>query len=160
MTMQDTASAPGCRPGKDETPPRLRRSLGLTLIVLYGLGTTIGGGIYVLVGRIAGRAGFYAPLSFILAAIMISFTAFAFAELSARFPKSAGEAVYVREGFSRQSLALVVGLVVMVNGIVSTAALTTGFVGYFQEILAVPGWLLILGIVTLLSAIAVWGIGT
>jgi hypothetical protein len=36
--------------------------------VLYGLGITIGAGIYVLAGLAAGRAGAYAPLPFLIAA--------------------------------------------------------------------------------------------
>ena len=45
------------------------------MIVLYGLGTTIGGGIYVLIGHVAARAGMLAPVSFLVAALMVAFTA-------------------------------------------------------------------------------------
>ena len=37
--------------------PALKRSLSLTMLVLYGLGVTIGAGIYVLIGAAAARAG-------------------------------------------------------------------------------------------------------
>ena len=43
----------------------LRRQLGLPLLVLYGVGITIGAGIYVLIGAVAGHAGKYAPWSFL-----------------------------------------------------------------------------------------------
>ena len=43
--------------------PQLKRSLSRPLITLYGLGTTIGAGIYVLVGKVAGRARLFAPVS-------------------------------------------------------------------------------------------------
>ena len=39
----------------------LKRSIGLIGLVLYGLGVTIGAGIYVLVGETIVRAGPYAP---------------------------------------------------------------------------------------------------
>jgi basic amino acid/polyamine antiporter, APA family len=39
-------------------PPELCRAIGLPLLVLYGLGITIGAGIYVLVGAAAETAGF------------------------------------------------------------------------------------------------------
>ena len=62
----------------------LKRSLGLPLSVLYGLGVTIGAGIYVLVGEVAARAGFNAPLPFILAALVMAPSGATFAELASR----------------------------------------------------------------------------
>ena len=104
--------------------PQLRRSISLPMITLYGLGTTIGAGIYVLVGKVAGRADLFAPMAFLVAAVLAGLSAFSFAELSSRFPKSAGEAVYVREGLGLRSLALLVGLGVVMSGVVSAAAVS------------------------------------
>ncbi len=144
-----------------ETPAHvpLRRRLGLPLLVLYGLGTTIGAGIFVLVGKIAGHAGMWAPVSFLVAALLAGFTAFSFAELVGRHPKSAGEAIYVREGFASETLGLVVGLMVAVSGIVSAATIVNGAVGYLQQFVAVPGPLAQVGMVLLLAALCAWGIG-
>ena len=97
-------------PVNSRPPATLKRSLSLPLITLYGVGTTIGAGIFVLVGKVAGTALIYAPVSFLLAAVLAGFSAFAFAELSARSPQSAGEAVYVYEGLGSRRLALAVGL--------------------------------------------------
>ena len=58
-----------------ETSTRLVRSLTLTHAVLYGLGVTIGAGIYVLVGVAARRSGMHAPLAFIGAALVMAFSA-------------------------------------------------------------------------------------
>ena len=58
----------------DTQQPRLRRSLSLTLLVLYGLGTTVGAGIYALTGKIAGAAGLWTPVSFLLASLVAGFT--------------------------------------------------------------------------------------
>jgi amino acid transporter len=104
-------------------PEKLERTLNLPLLTLYGLGTVIGAGIYALVGEIAGAAGYGAPLSFLIAAIVAGFSACSFAELAARFPQAAGAALYVRQGFSSPRLALVVGLLVALAGVVSAAAL-------------------------------------
>ena len=51
----------------------LKRSLTLPLVTLYGLGVTIGAGIYVLVGVTAGRAGMSVPLAFIAASFRAGF---------------------------------------------------------------------------------------
>ena len=137
---------------------QLKRSISLPMITLYGLGTTIGGGIYVLIGSVAGRAGIYAPLSFIVAALMVSFTALSFAELTSRFPKSAGEAVFIREGLNSKTLAIIAGYLVVFNGIVSSAALVDGFVGYFNTIITVPDGVAIIGVIVLIGLLACWGI--
>lgn len=136
----------------------LKRSLTLPLITLYGLGTTVGAGIYALLGKVAAEAGMLAPFSFVLAAALAGFTACSFAELSSRLPRSAGEAIYVREAFRAPRLALVVGLLVTLSGIVSAGAIANGAVGYFHEFFAVPREILIPLIVVALGALAAWGI--
>ncbi len=136
----------------------LRRTLSLPMLTLYGVGTTIGAGIYVLVGKVTGAAGLLAPLSFMLAALLAGFSALSFAELSARFPRSAGEAVYVIEGLRSRRLGTVVGLLVVLTGIISSAAITIGAAGYLNTLVTVPSAPVIVGIVVALGAIAAWGI--
>ena len=53
------ASLPPSSPAGGQTG--LKRTLTLTNAVLYGLGVTIGAGIYVLIGAAAARAGMHAP---------------------------------------------------------------------------------------------------
>ena len=52
--------------------PALMRSLTLAHATLYGLGVTIGAGIYVLVGAAAAQGGMHAPLAFIIAAVLMA----------------------------------------------------------------------------------------
>lgn len=136
----------------------LKRSLSLPLITLYGLGTTVGAGIYVLVGEVASEAGMLAPVSFLVASCIVALTAFSFAELSSRYPKSAGEAVYVNEGLGIPALAVAVGFLVVFTGLVSAAAMANGFVGYLNELLELPRWLAIVLVATILGSIAAIGI--
>ncbi|MDH3228538.1 MAG: amino acid permease [Alphaproteobacteria bacterium] len=137
----------------------LSRRLNLPLLTFYGLGTTIGAGIFVLVGRVAGRAGMWAPVSFLVASLLAAFTAFSFAELVARYPRSAGEAIYVREGLRSHRLALAVGLMVALSGIVSSATIVSGSVGYLNEFVALPHAPGVFLMLALLTGLAVWGIG-
>jgi len=138
--------------------PTLKRSLSLPVLVLYGLGTTVGAGIYALLGKIVGRAGMAAPLSFLLASFIAAFTALSFAELSSRHPKSAGEAVYVFKGFRVAFLSRFVGLAVVLAGTVSAAAILNGAVGYIQNFVAVPGPGLIVFLVFCIGGLTAWGI--
>lgn len=137
--------------------PVLKRELGLGLLVLYGLGVTIGAGIYVLIGVTAGRAGIYAPVSFLTAAFVMVFSAASFAEFSGRFPVSAGEAAYVREGFRSETIALIVGLIVVVGGSIAGATISRGSIGYLQEFIDVPSGILVAGVVVAMGAIAAVG---
>ena len=79
--------------------PGLQRSLSLLQATLYGLGVTIGAGIYVLVGAATARSGMHAPFAFVLAAMLMALSAASFAELAGRLPVAAGEAAYVKEAF-------------------------------------------------------------
>ncbi len=137
---------------------RLDRSLGFGLLLLYGIGTTVGAGIYALVGEIVGIAGWLAPWSFLVASLMAGLTAMSFAELSGRFPRAAGTALYVQEGLGAPGLARLVGVLVILSGMVSSAALVNGMTGYVQAMVEVPEAVLIPAVVTGLALIAVWGI--
>jgi len=126
--------------------------------VLYGLGTTIGAGIYALVGEMAAISGYYAPVSFLLASIMAALTALSFAELSGRFPRCAGAALYVKEGFSSERLSVIVGLLVVAAGLVSSAAIVNGFIAYLGEFIEPDRFTAIIIVTLVIGAIAAWGI--
>ena len=136
----------------------LRRSLPLSLVVLYGLGVMIGAGIYVLLGATTGKAGIHAPVSFLLASIVMAFSAASYAELSAHFPESAGEAAYVRAGFGSTLLATATGFLVILSGIISSSAISVGSTGYIHEFVDIPVSWLVVGIVLSLGGVAAWGI--
>jgi amino acid transporter len=139
-------------------PVPLRRRLGLTLLVLYGTGITVGAGIYVLIGEVAGHAGTFAPWSFVLAAAVMALTVASYAELSTRFPVSAGEAAYVMAAFQSRTFATVVGLLSVAIGVISSAAVALGSVGYIQQFIPLPQYLIALAVLALLGGVAAWGI--
>ncbi|MDO9564737.1 MAG: amino acid permease [Bradyrhizobium sp.] len=133
---------------------RLVRSLTLTHAVLYGLGVTIGAGIYVLVGLAAGRSGMHAPLAFMMAAIVMAFSAASFAELGTRMPVSASEAAYVQAAFRLDWLSLAVGLLVVSTAIISAATISVGSAGYVAVFLPAPAPWIIAGVVLAMGAVA------
>jgi APA family basic amino acid/polyamine antiporter len=139
-------------------PAALRRRLGLTLLTLYGIGITVGAGIYVLVGAVAAHAGRAAPWSFLLAAAAMAFTVGSYAELATRYPVSVGEAAYVRAAFHSRLLATLTGLVTAAIGIVASATVAIGAAGYIAEFVALPRAAIVVAVVTILGAVAAWGI--
>ena len=140
------------------TPPKLKRELTLFTLTAYGLGTILGAGIYVLIGKIAGHAGLYAPFSFLIASIIAFFSAYSYAMLSQKFPKSGGEAEYVRQAFKRKWLSALTGWLIVFTGIISSATLVKGFVGYFQVFFNIETTIIIIGLLIFLLALAIKGI--
>src|SRR6476659_766797 len=138
--------------------PTLSRALSLWHVTLYGLGVTIGAGIYVLIGAAAARAGMHAPLAFVVAAGLMALSAASFAELACRFPVAAGEAAYAREAFGSDKLATAVGLLVVAIAIVSAAAISIGSAGYLAVFLPLPKWGLVAAVVLTMGTVAVWGV--
>ncbi len=138
----------------DPAVPGLTRSLSLTHAVLYGLGVTIGAGIYVLVGVAAGRAGIHAPLAFLLGALVMSFTAASFAELGTRMPVSGSEAAYVEAAFKRRWISIATGLLVIATALISAATISVGSAGYLSVFVALPGPWLIAAVVVGMGLIA------
>jgi amino acid transporter len=138
--------------------PTLKRDIGYSMLTLYGLGTILGAGIYVLIGEVARSAGTSAPRAFLISALLAGVTAFSYAELAARLPKSAGEAAYVAEGFQLPVAAIAVGWAVIATGIVSAATMTKGFVGYLDIFVSMPPALVICLLVAAVAGVAAWGI--
>lgn len=136
----------------------LHRRLTLPLLTLYGVGVTIGAGIYVLIGAMVGHAGMKTPLALIFAGVVMAFTAASYAELCTRLPYAAGEASYAKAAFGSRSLSTAVGLITSIIGIISSAAVSLGSVGYIRELIDLPTPVLLIIIVVLLGGVAIFGI--
>ena len=113
--------------------PQLRRSIGLFQAVMYGTGLILGAGIYVLIGDVAGIAGNAMWISFLLAAIIATFTGLSYAELSSMFPKSAAEYVFVKNAFGNNLFAFLAGWLIIFVAVASAAAVAIGFSGYLAS---------------------------
>ena len=143
----------------DTQGPALKRTLSLSLVTYYGIGNILGAVIYVLLGKVAGYAGSQTPISFLLASILAGFTALSYAELSARYPLSAGAVIYIQEGIGMRWLSLLVGILLVITGIVSAATIARGFVGYLDLFVQVPERAAIIVLLLCLGGLAAWGIG-
>jgi amino acid transporter len=136
----------------------LKRAVSLPFLVFYGTGTIIGGGIYALLGEVVGSAGFFTPISLFIATLIALFSALSYAELSSRYPVSAGEAHYVKAAFSSAWLSQLVGWLVILTGVVSTATLTLAIARFLVELFNFPTGVLIVSLVVFMGLIAMKGI--
>ncbi|MGA1562472.1 MAG: APC family permease, partial [Gammaproteobacteria bacterium] len=157
-TPSDLARTASSSLNPETEQPRLRRSLGLGLLLFYGLGNIIGAGIYVLIGEVAANAGSAAPLAFLLSSIPAALTALTYTELAARLPYSAGEAVYAHSAFRSAMLSRLVGLIIALAGMLSAAAIARGFAGYLGVIIHISDAVAISALIGVLTLIAIWGI--
>ncbi len=140
------------------TSTSLKRSLSFRAMIFYGLGTIVGAGIYVLIGEISAEAGAWSPLAFVLAAAIASLTGLSYAELVGRFPKSAGEAVYIDKAFGQVWLTKLVGWSVVLTGLVSAATLLKGFSGYFNDLFGGTEFFVISAAIVFLCLLACVGV--
>ena len=135
----------------------LQRELGPILLTLYGLGTILGAGIYVVIGEVAGAAGLLTPLAFVLAALVASLSALSFSELTARIPDAGGPIDYAREAFGRRRLCIAIGWGLVATGVVSAATILTGFERYASLFVELPTLLTITLVTLALGGVAIAG---
>lgn len=136
----------------------LSRRLGFIALLFYGIGDILGAGIYALVGKVIGLAGDGAWLTFGIAAGVAVLTGFSYAELTSRFPVSAGAAAYVGRAFGGRFFPTMAGIFVLGSGLVSAATVTSAFSGYLHQITPFPEPLAVVLLATGLSLLSFWGI--
>jgi len=136
----------------------LKRQIGLFGATSYGVGIILGAGIYALIGPAAGIAGNSVWISFIIGALISSFTGLSYAELSAMFPKAAAEYVYVKRAFKNELLAFLTGWLIIFTGAVSASTVALGFASYFKALFDHPIIFTALILIMLLSFLNFCGI--
>lgn len=116
---------------------QLQRSLGLRGAVAVGVGGTIGGGIFVLVGETAALAGPATLLSFALAFVASLVIALPYAELACRYPQAGGGYAFVREVLGSR-WGFLMGWVFWGSYVFVSGYVTLGFGGYLNALTGVP----------------------
>ena len=136
---------------------RLQRSLGLRAAVALGVGGTIGGGIFVLIGNAAMLAGPSALLAFGLAFVVALLIALPYAELACRYPTAGGGYAFVREVLG-QEWGFLMGWVFWGSYVFISGYVTLGFGGYLSALTGIPSLLGALGLVAVCTLINVVGV--
>jgi basic amino acid/polyamine antiporter, APA family len=135
----------------------LRRSLTLPWLVFYGVGVTVGAGIFVLVGEVLGMAGDHALYAFMLAGLVAGITGFSYVLLASEYPKAAGEAVFVKHGMGPIP-ARFIGYMVVAVGITSASVIALAFARYLESLISIPVQFNLIGVVVVLALIAMMGV--
>jgi APA family basic amino acid/polyamine antiporter len=119
---------------------------------MYGVGLTLGAGIYVLIGEAAGLAGNSMWISFVLAIIVAILAGLSYAELTALFPKAAAEYTFVKNAFKNNFIAFIIGWLTAITSMITAATVALGFGGYFTQFVDMP---IILSAILLIGGLSV-----
>ena len=141
----------------DMPDPVLRRALNLPWLVFYGVGVTVGAGVFALIGEVVRVSGDHAVLAFLVAGLVAAFTALSYAVLASAYPRAAGEAIYVKMGFGEMA-GRIVGLGVVAIAITSSAVISLAFAGYLGALTGFHSSASVVGVVTLLGLVAWYGV--
>jgi basic amino acid/polyamine antiporter, APA family len=117
----------------DEEGGELSRSIGLFQLTMFGVGATIGTGIFIILTAAVPEAGPAVILSFVLAGITAALTAVCYAELASTIPVSGSSYSYTYATMGEIVAFGVAACLVLEYG-VSTAAVAVGWAQYLNEL--------------------------
>ncbi|MEM3473339.1 MAG: amino acid permease [archaeon] len=112
---------------------RLKRELGFFELTVLGVSVIIGAGIYSLLGEGIAYAGNTIFLSLLLAAIPAYFTCSSYVKLAKRVKVAGGE--YIFASRVHKQLGFIVGWLLFLGIIFSSATVALGFSGYLTQFL-------------------------
>jgi APA family basic amino acid/polyamine antiporter len=112
--------------------PRLERTIGTFQLTMFGVGATIGTGIFFVLGQAVPEAGPAVVISFILAGIAAGLAALCYAELASSVPVSGSTYSYAYATLG-EVVAMGVAACLLLEYGVSTAAVAVGWSGYLNE---------------------------
>ena len=120
--------------GVDSGEGELARSIGLFQLTLFGVGATIGTGIFIVLTQAVPVAGPAVVWSFVLAGAVAGFTAICYAELASAVPVSGSSYSYAYATLG-EGVAMIVAACLLLEYGVSAAAVAVGWSQYLNELL-------------------------
>src|SRR5215203_4917492 len=120
--------------GTDQDAGELRRSIGLFQLTLFGVGATIGTGIFIVLTQAVPIGGPAVILSFVMAGTVAGLTAICYAELASAVPVSGSSYSYAYATLG-EGVAIVVAACLLLEYGVSAAAIAVGWSQYLNELL-------------------------
>ncbi|KAI3599677.1 putative amino acid permease YhdG [Cupriavidus necator H850] len=113
----------------------LKKVLGPIDLVMMGIGAIIGTGIFVLTGTGALTAGPALTVSFVIAALACGFAALCYAEFASAIPVSGSIYTYSYATLG-EIVAWMIGWDLLLEYGLATSAVSVGWSGYFQSLMA------------------------
>lgn len=118
---------------------QLSKELGLKEALGIAVGALIGGGVFSVLGIVINNTGPMAFLSFILAGVVSSFTAFSYVHLALRYPKAGGAFIYAQQAFKKKWFSGFLGIILWFGYTFSISLYAMTFGRYLGEVLPIFG---------------------
>lgn len=124
--LVDSAHNDNNNNGSTRSHPGLAKELSVLQLIAIGVGSTVGAGVYVLVGTVAREhSGPALTISFLIAGIAAALSAFCYAELASRCP-SAGSAYHYSYICVGEGVAWLIGWALILEYTIGGAAVARG----------------------------------
>jgi len=118
-----------------ESYHELHRALGPVSLIMIGIGSIIGAGIFVIAGTAAAEhAGPAVIISFLIAALGCLFAGLCYAEFASMIPESGSAYTYAYATMGR-TMAWFIGWNMVLEYLVSASTVSVGWSGYFVSFL-------------------------
>lgn len=114
-------------------------SISLAGAVGMGTGVMIGAGIFALTGQIAQLAGPYFALSFVLGAVVTSFSAYSYIKMSNAWPSSGGIAMILQKAYGPGAIAAAAALLMALSMVISESLVARTFATYVLRAFDITG---------------------
>lgn len=125
-----------------ERGSQLRRHLGLVDLILLGIGSMVGTGIFTVTGLAAAQyAGPALIISIFIAAVSVGFTALFYAEFASRIPTNGGAYGYLYSIFG-EFPAWIAGWLTIMEFLTAVSSVASGWASYLKGLLSHAGILL------------------
>ena len=113
--------------------PELERSFGTFQLTMFGVGATVGTGIFFVLQEAVPDAGPAVVISFLVAGLGAGLSALCYAELASAIPVSGSTYSYAYHALG-ELMAMVIAACVLLEYGVSSSAVAVGWSGYFNEL--------------------------
>ena len=118
----------------------LARNLSTFQLMMFGVGATVGTGVFFVLGEAVPKAGPAVLVSFLIAGLAAGLSALCYAELASAIPVSGSTYSYAYHAMGEFVAVVIAGCVLLEYG-VATGAVAVGWSGYFNELLSETiGW--------------------
>lgn len=134
LREQLTRRKPLARTTDPHSGPDLERNIGTFALTMFGVGATVGTGIFFVLQEAVPDAGPAVVVSFLVAGLAAGLSALCYAELASAIPVSGSTYSYAYHALG-ELVAMIIAACVLLEYGVAASAVAVGWSGYFNELL-------------------------